>query len=90
MEVETKTVERKCVTFDSGESFPVSKVLDFLEMVEGTDGFIRGLRCTGMDDEIAEHFKEMGVVGHTHAAGYYEKDAERRREMFEELLKYYD
>lgn len=87
--VETRTVERKYVTIGD-ESFPAGYVLDLIEALQGTDGFVSGVNCGGLDADIAEALEETEAVGHSYSAGYFEKDAEALAEMQETIWEAYD
>ena len=88
IEVETRTVEREIVVINDSE-YPASVVLDFLNKLEGTDGFLSGIMCSGLDSEVAEELSEIGVVSHTHSSGYYVEDSELFEEVRDEIIESY-
>jgi hypothetical protein len=87
--VETRTVEREFVLIN-GEEFPAGIVLDMLNNLEGTDGFMSGLRCSGLEADVADVLVDIGVVSHSNSAGYYLSDEELAAEIYEELLEAYE
>lgn len=84
-------LERVFVQFEDGEEeFHYSEVMAFLDAIKGTDGFVAGTRDPKHED-IAEFLEERGLVGKTHAAGWFEKDEEACEELYDRLKEtYYD
>lgn len=88
--VEAKTVEREFVEFGSGDEYPAGVVLDFLNKLEGTDGFVAGVRCSGLDADVADELSDLGVISHSHSVGYYVSDESLFEEIRDEIWSAYE
>lgn len=79
------TVTKTFVEID-GHEFEFDEVFEFLNEVEGTDGFMTAVHVNGSTD-LPDVLEELGYVAHSQARGWYERDSEaceRLRETIEE------
>jgi hypothetical protein len=70
----------------NGEEFPAGRVWELLDDLQDTDGFVSGVRVTGVHADIAEELDEMGIVGHSYSAGYYEANEHKISEMMDAIF----
>lgn len=81
------TTTKTFVSFDESDEFEVPLVIDFLESIMGTDGFMSGLRNLGYSEkQIAEALQKQGIVDHTHSAGWFETEPEQINMLWETLM----
>lgn len=70
--------------------FETGKVIEFLESLMGTDGFMSGIKHLNYPDkELAEALEEEGLIGRTYSAGWQEKDEEGINELWEMCMEEY-
>lgn len=89
---ETKTF----VTFNVGteyeEEFELPMVLDFLETIMGTDGYMSGIKFPDhFEKKIAETLEKKGLVDRSYSAGWHEVDKKEINNLWESLMcAYYE
>lgn len=91
MDIEEReiTVTKVYISLNDYE-FEAPRFLDFIETIEGTDGFMSGVtNVSGTDRKIAEALEEMGIVAHTHSAGWFVKDEDVLEELWERSMVLY-
>lgn len=98
MNIKTETREvtktKTFVTFNSETNeeveFEMGRVIDFLESLMGTDGFMTGVKNLDYSDrELAEALEEEGLIARTYSAGWHEKDEDRVNELWETCMEEY-
>lgn len=87
---ETKTF----VTFNIGteceEEFELPRVLDFLEAIMETDGYVSGIESPNhFEKKIAEALEEKNLVDKSYSAGWHEVDKEEINNLWERLMCVY-
>jgi|GEM_PF-3721160 len=89
IEIETREVTRTEHYVElGGEKLGVAEVLDFLDAIEGTDGFAP-LRWSREYDHVAEALMDEGIVSRTARGSWYEADLVARTELYDQLLEQY-
>jgi len=89
MEIKTKTIERKYINVDN-KSVPVSKLLDFIEIVMGSSRF-NSVRVPSRYRNESELLLDMGLIGRTNRGNVYEKNKKNLTELFVRIhYKAYD
>lgn len=86
---ETKTFITLNVGTEYEDEFELPRVLDFLETIMETDGYMSGIKAPDhFEKKIAEAL-EKGVVDRTYSAGWYEVDEEKINSLWERLMCVY-
>lgn len=83
LETRTETVENIYVEFN-GEEFDVFHVFEFLEQIQGTDGFIATFRWEKKFDDLADALIAEDVVKKTVKGSWYEHE-DRCEKLYREL-----
>lgn len=83
-----EVTETKTFVEVGGEEFELARFMDFMEAVEGTDGFISGVRSTG-SDRIAEHLQSLDIVDRSQSTGWYVTDDDAHQDLYEEVEEQY-